>query len=118
MAGISDYYFDSNDYSNPVKININTNNVFYLTSSLSKYVVIKIRRNDVTDTTNPSPFASSSSYSFFSIGETFQDYYTEKADGVVFDLTFSLDDKYQTIERTVFTFGDMLGKIGGMDSIL
>ena len=60
VAGISDYYFDSNDYSNPVKININTNNVFYLTSSLSKYVAIKIRRNDVTDTTNPSPFASSS----------------------------------------------------------
>ena len=29
-----------------------------------------------------------------------------------------LDEKYQTIERSVLTVGDLFGKVGGMDSIL
>ena len=115
---ITDYYFDSNDYSNPVKINISTNNKFYLASSLTKFINAKVRRNDVIDITSALPFASSNRYSFFSVGEIFQDYYSEKADGVILDLKFIFDDKYQTINRTVFSVGDMFGKIGGMDSML
>ena len=116
--GITDYYFDSGDFSNPVKINISTNNVFTLIPSFTKSVKVMIRKNDVTDATSPLPFASSSSYSFFSVGQTIQDYYAEGSDGAVLDLTFALEDKYQTIDRTVFTFGDMFGKVGGMDSML
>ena len=33
-------------------------------------------------------------------------------------MTISLDSKYQEIDRTVFTLGDLFGKIGGVDSIL
>ena len=77
-----------------------------------------IRKNDVTETTSPLPFAPSRSYSFFSVGQTVHDYYAEGSDGAVLNLNFVLDDKYQTINRTVLTFGDIFGKVGGMDSML
>ena len=36
----------------------------------------------------------------------------------VLNFRIELDSKYQTIDRKVYSLGDMFGQIGGMDSIL
>ena len=58
-------------------------------------------------------------YSYFSVGEVVQDtsllYYEPN---VVFKFKVILDSKYQTINRQVYSLGDMFGQIGGMDSML
>ena len=71
-----------------------------------------------TDVTNYLPFATSTIYSFFSIGDNTRDIAYDADSDKVFEATFELDNKYQTIDRKVFTLSDLFGNIGGMDSIL
>ena len=76
--GLIDYYFDSNDYSNPIKLNLNMDDEFPLVSSFKKSVKLKMRRNDVKDRSNSLPFASSDQYSFFSLGTASQVLFSEQ----------------------------------------
>ena len=46
---ITDYYFDPNDYSNPVKNTYNDKLKFYGVSGITKTAEIRMKRNDVTD---------------------------------------------------------------------
>ena len=65
------------------------------------------------------PFTSAESYTFLSIGDIFQDSSAlTNETNVVLRIKFLLDSKYQSIQRTVYTVGDMFGQIGGINSIL
>ena len=66
-------YFDSEDYSNPVKIFVNADLSYYTLKGMTKSIDVRIRKNEVTDQKSPYYFVPSESYSFFSIGETFVD---------------------------------------------
>ena len=79
---------------------------------------MKLQRKEVKDTKSPFPFSNSENYSLFSFGDLTQDYYVEQSDGILFDLYILLDDKYQAIDRNVFSLWDMFGYIGGMQSII
>ena len=114
---ITDYYFDSSDYSSPQKININDNLSYKMTSGFSKNIKLRIRRNDVSDTTSPFFYATSNDYSFFSFGEASQDISSSDPNAVL-AISVVLDNKYQTISRQVYTLGDLFGQVGGMDSVL
>ena len=52
---------------------INNNNQFSLLGGYQKITTIKIRKNQVTDTTSPYPFAKTESYSFLSVGDVVKD---------------------------------------------
>ena len=43
-VAITDYYFDSSDYTNPVKTNINTGLQYSLMDSFTKFVRIRVRK--------------------------------------------------------------------------
>ena len=80
---------------------------------------LKLENNDVTDQNSPFFYVPSNAYSFFSVGEVVQDMSMQTSDSnVVFKFIIDLDSKYQTIDRKVYSLGDMFGQIGGMDSIL
>ena len=66
-------YFDSDDYTSPLKININSNLESYTVPGVTKNLQVRMRRSDVSDVKNWYPFASSDIYSFFSVGEVVQD---------------------------------------------
>ena len=66
-------YFDSEDYSNPLKINVNSDLSYYTLKGVTKSIDIKIRKTEVTDQKSPYFFVPSESYSFFSVGDTFVD---------------------------------------------
>lgn len=118
FIGVSEYYFDSNDYSEPIKLNVNLENDIGLIPSFRKYMQIDLRKNEVIDTTSPLPFAQSKLYTYFSYQGVFVDYYPEDLSGVILHIEIDLDSKFQMIKRTVFSVSDMFGLIGGMDSIL
>ena len=116
---ISDYYFDTSDYSSPQKININSDYKYYTVPGLTKNINLKLRRNDVSDTSSPFFYATSNEFSFFSMSEASQDISTlYNESNVVLNIKVILDSKYQTIDRQVYTLGDLFGQVGGMDSIL
>ena len=114
---VAEHYFDSDDYSEPIKLNVNVANNFGVIPSFKKYIRFSLQNNELVDNKNQFPFTSSSKYSFFSIGEVKSDYYVSNED-IIFDMEIFLDSKYQSIKRNVFTLSDMFGMIGGMDSIL
>ena len=66
-------YFDSDDYTSPLKINLSTSVEFNTVPGTTKNVSVKIRRSDVSDVKNWYPFAPTNSFSFFSVGEITQD---------------------------------------------
>ena len=118
-VAFSEYYFDSNDYSNPIKINVNIDNFVGLMASYDKIVKLKLKRNELVDNKYILPFFPSNKYTYFSFGKISTDLTFEDSDaGEIFQLKIDLDTNYQSVSRTVFTLGDMFGMIGGMDSIL
>ena len=46
---LSNYYFDLNDYSSPVKNNIDDKLKFYSIQNILKDIEIRIKKNEVTD---------------------------------------------------------------------
>ena len=78
-VGLIDYYFDSSDYSNPVRLNLNLDDEYPMINSFRKSVTLKMRRNDVTDLKSSLPFASSDRYSFFSLGVNSQLLFSEQS---------------------------------------
>ena len=116
---LTDYYFDSNDYSSPIKINLNDLFKFWGQNGMTKNIDLKIRRNDVVDYKSLIPFVSADSYTFLSIGDIFQDTSAlTNETNIVWRIRLILDSKYQSIQRKAYTVADMFGQIGGMNSIL
>ena len=95
---ITNYYFDTSDYSSPVKVDINSGYEYSLIIGYKRQVNIKVRRNIVNDVTNYLPFAKSTAYSFFSIGDSTRDIAYDTESDKVFEATFELDNKYQTFQ--------------------
>ena len=118
-VAITDYYFDSDDYSSPLKINVNDALRFHLLNGYTKNVNLRVRRNDVSDQKSPYFIDPSDSYSFFSVGDVSQDTsaFSYEPD-LVLRINIILDSKYNVIDRKVYSLGDMFGQIGGMDSIM
>ena len=87
-------------------------------SDYTKNILMRIRRVDVTDQKSPFFFIPADTYSYFSVGEAVQDASSLSDDSnVVIRFKVIIDSKYQTINRQVYSLGDMFGQIGGMDSI-
>ena len=92
---ISDYYFDTSDYSSPQKINVNGDYKFYTIPGLTKNIDQKLRRNDVSDTSSPFFYATSNKYSFFSINDASKDISTlYNETNVVLNIKIIIDSKY------------------------
>ena len=71
--GITDYFFDTDDYTSPLKMNFRNDINFYPASGLKKLINVKIRSNIVADQPSPYPFSDPQSYEFYSINEITND---------------------------------------------
>ena len=115
---MTNYYFDTSDYSQPLKVDVSTQYEYSSIQGFERTINIKIRRNLVQDTTSYLPFASSKEYTYFSIGQDSKDIVYDSKNLAVFSIKFEIDNMYQTIQRQVFSISDVFGKAGGMDTIL
>ena len=115
---MTNYYFDTSDYSQPLKVDVSNLYEYSSIQGFERIVNIKIRRNLAQDTTSYLPFASSKEYTYFSIGQDSKDIVYDSKNLAVFSIKFEIDNNYQTIQRQVFGISDVFGKVGGMDAIL
>ena len=117
LLAVSDYFFDTDDYSSPLKVNFRNDVAFYPTDGFLKLVNIKVRYNTISDLSSPYQFASSSSYEFYSISDIKQDMNLDTS-GNLLQINFSLDNEYQQISRTVYNWSDAVGQIGGFGGLM
>ena len=68
-VALTDYYFDSNDYENPIQMNPSANLEYVPIGTMKKTLNIKLMKNSVKDTYNYFPYTDSKDYEFFSLGE-------------------------------------------------
>ena len=104
---LSNYYFDMNDYSNPVKNSIDDKLKFYALQNLQKDIEIRVRKNEVIDQNSPMFYVPSDQYNFFSIGETNQNLRPLQGDTKIASIKIVLDSNYQIINRQVYSLGDI-----------
>ena len=71
---MTNYYFDSSDYSNPVKVDIDNSNEFATINGFKRQARFKIQRSIVSDTTSYLPFASTDQITYFSLGASYRDF--------------------------------------------
>ena len=115
---ITDFYFDINDYENPVKVNLADDFEYFPASGVTKDVLVKVRNNKARDYHQPFSLSSSKDHNFFSIGSIKNDFYDQGDDKKVMKIKIDLDSKYTNVERRVYTLGDLFGQIGGMKEML
>eukprot|EP00345_Euplotes_harpa_P008147 CAMPEP_0168356186 /NCGR_PEP_ID=MMETSP0213-20121227/25008_1 /TAXON_ID=151035 /ORGANISM="Euplotes harpa, Strain FSP1.4" /LENGTH=250 /DNA_ID=CAMNT_0008368563 /DNA_START=495 /DNA_END=1244 /DNA_ORIENTATION=+ len=115
---LTNYYFDSDNYTYPVKVQFSNDNNFKVMSSLKKHKEIKIRLNDVTDLAGYLPFSQPTQYTFYSLGERLDDSTNLNPSGEFFNIKLTFDDRFQVMSRSVFTLSDLIGLVGGINSIM
>lgn len=79
---------------------------------------IRIRYNEVEDSRQYYPFAPSENINFYSIGDKLHDFKAQDASGEFLNVKITFDPKHQIISRAVFSFADLIGMIGGVNSML
>ena len=117
IIAVTDYFFDIDDYSSPIKLNFRSDTAFGMSQNLFKLNTIKVKYNEITDQPNPLPFSSTNNYNFYSIGEISQDTYWA-IDSNILEVDFVLDSEYQQTSRTVYRFSDFISQIGGFTGML
>ena len=117
-VALTDYYFDSNDYENPIQMNPSANLEYVPIGTMKKTLNIKLMKNSVKDTYNYFPYTDSKDYEFFSLGERYIDISNQNITGEFMVINFMLDSKYQVIQRRVFSLLDLIGQIGGVNQIV
>ena len=95
---MTNYYFDTGDYSSPVKVDLSNDNEYSTLNNFKRIVRIKVKQNIVSDTTNYFPFASSNQLTYFSIGESARDLDYSPNDNTIFQLIIVMDSKYNKIK--------------------
>ena len=115
--GITDYFFDTDDYTSPLKVNFRNDIIFTPASGLNKLIDVKIRSNIMTDQPSPYPFSESQSYEFYSINEITKDIVLSQ-NGEILQMRFSLDNQYLQMSRSVYSLADMIGQVGGFGGML
>jgi hypothetical protein len=118
---ISNAYFDTGDYSDPVNYYLDDELRWRLLPGykLSKYIQLQHNEADVYD--SAFPFVSATEYEFFTADKVIEkieyDDLTASADEV-FEIRFRLDSINHNYERRVFSLSDMMGLIGGVFEVL
>ena len=111
-------YFDFNDYSSPVHRYLLDFNIYSFISSFSQLASYRVRRNQamLSDSILLGAQGSTDEINFYSIKK---DSYLigELTDQILLQINFSLDVEINQYQRTVFSFLDLFGYIGGIFQI-
>ena len=113
-VALTDYYFDGDNYDNPLQINPATGYEYIPISSMKKNVIIKIHRTELQDGVNYFTYSFDNFYKFYSIGEQVIDLSEQDNPGEFMNIDLVLDNKYQAVNRQVFTLIDLAVYVGGI----
>ena len=114
---ITNYFFDIEDYNDPIKLDYSNDYEVWLAGSMNKNIEIKYKNNEVTDSSSYIPLIGSENYSFYSIGDQIVDFSNVDSTGEIINIKITLDSKYSVIQRKVYSFSDLVGQIGGINQI-
>ena len=84
---------------------------------LRKPLRLNFGTNEVSDLTTYIPLMTANQYSFYSISSKTSDISYVDSSGVIISVILSLDSKYSSIQRIVYSFMDLVGLIGGISQI-
>ena len=109
-------YFDFDDYENPIHYYLQDMNVFILVSSLGLKSQYLVRQNQATMNDNIflGSQGPSSELIFYSIDRKSSSYSNIDFDNAYLQIFLNLDPQVDLYQRTVYSFLDMLGFIGGI----
>lgn len=109
-------YFDFDDYDSPVRTFLDDVNLFSFPIGTAIIAQYYIQNNEVEKNDNIFYNFNSEVQSFYSIEKNRITYNNKIASGsdIVFSMFMNLSQKHNHYQRTVFTFFDMFGIIGGV----
>ena len=116
--GITSYFFDIEDYEDPLKIFIDDDIYLFAEPDYKKEYFVRIKQDQAIDDLDILSFSSIKEYIYYSIGSSRYDFRRIHADNIFADLNIELDSKYTKTERKVYKFEELFGDIGGTIGIL
>ena len=111
-------YFDFDDFSKPIKSFLDDKFFYPLTSGFTKNAYMYIRQNTAEQKDSLFRYQPSGSQSSFISIESVIEKFTKIDSNIVLLASFFKDPKSYNYERTVFSFLDCWGLIGGANEIL
>ena len=112
-------YYDFDDYEEPIKYYIDTKFSFNLISGFTNMADIYVQQNHAEQSDSIFQFQPSVIENNFINVETFvSNLYRQNGDGMIFQFNLIKDSKSVTYQRSVLTFLDWCGFIGGVNEIL
>ena len=114
---MTDYYFDTNDYDNPVKISRQNDLFFTLILNSFQEKILKIRANDAEDYPSYLQNISPDENDYLQVGSLKEDLRVAQ-DSELFVMNFELDQAYISTERKAYTFLDVISQVGGFMGFL
>ena len=112
-------YFDFDDYNKSIKSYLDDQFYYPLTSGFSKFADINIRQNTGEQKDSLFRYQSTGSrFSFISIEPVDEKFSKIDSNNKILTISFYKDPKSVNYERTVFSFLDGWGLIGGVNEIL
>ena len=116
IFGITNYYFDVEDYNKPVNVTVENEFEFFLIPGFTVEKELRVRVNKAVDYTNPWFSIGAKEYTYYSIETVAERLQPENNDDLL-RVRIVLDNKHTLIERKVYTVYDMLGQVGGVMGI-
>jgi hypothetical protein len=117
-VAISNFFFDVQNYDNPINITLEDEFNFHLVPGFLVEKHLKVRVNKVYDYTNYWYEFAPKEYTYYSVNSIEDRFQPEGLYGEVIKIVLKMDYKYTLIERRTYTVYDMLGNIGGFMSIV
>ncbi|CAI2362670.1 unnamed protein product [Moneuplotes crassus] len=117
-VAISNYYFNIDDYNNPVNVTFEDEFNYHLIEGMTVDKTLRVRINKAYDYTSIWYPSEPKEYTYYSIESVKDDLQAENGSGDLARINIILDKNYKIVERKVYTFYDMLGQVGGVMGII
>ena len=115
--GIRNRYFDFSDYDTPVKTFVSGYDIYKTLKSFHKHVTMFLRKSEYYLNDDLVQYKNHQEGSYYSIGHKEIDI-REMTDDTVVTVRFIQDPIIDQYERTVFTFLEMTGQLGGLYEVI
>ncbi|CAI2361308.1 unnamed protein product [Moneuplotes crassus] len=119
LIGFTSRYFDFNDYENPIKTTFDTRFSASLDTGFLKTHNYDIQKHEVEDINYFFQFGQSDKSKFYRVGEEISDFRTvDSTANQLLEINIHQDSQVLYYERTIFSFFDVIGSIGGVFGLL
>ena len=118
FTGFQTYYFDSDDYDNPLQTYFDNDLNWYISPGLQKTINVNFQYNKLTDMSNTLSFDQTHEYEYYTTTNVRGDYKIEDDTHQLINIIFKLDTEIIHQTRTTSTFSDVIAEVGGFTEII